>query len=166
MAYTYDPRPINRRKVLGRIGGNTDPIDRFFHYVDRNGPNGCWIWLGAFSLKGRYGRFHPTANPNITVVPHKWIWEYINGPVPIGLMLDHFSCDNTWCCNPDHVRPVTARENTLRANSGFPVDNAAKSECPSGHGPYDAIRSNGSRYCKTCTKLQTRQWRIRKKLKE
>lgn len=45
---------------------------------------------------------------------HKVAYEYLIGPVPEGMELDHL-CHNKRCVNPDHLEPVTHAENLRRA---------------------------------------------------
>jgi hypothetical protein len=40
--------------------------------------------------------------------------RYVNGPVPVGLELDHL-CGNKSCAKPKHLEPVTHVENMRRA---------------------------------------------------
>ena len=42
---------------------------------------------------------------------HRLAYELDIGPVPNGMMLCHF-CDNPACCNPWHLAPGTAKQNT------------------------------------------------------
>ena len=53
---------------------------------------------------------------------HRWSYQHHIGPVPEGLVLDHL-CRVRHCVNPDHLEPVTSRENTLRGE-GFAAVNA------------------------------------------
>jgi hypothetical protein len=87
----------------------------------------CWIWVGE-RVKGGYGRFRPEPSGR-KVLAHRWAYEHWVGPIPAGLELDHFRCDNPSCCRPTHVRPVTALENTRRARH----HNANKTHCKHGH---------------------------------
>lgn len=71
--------------------------------------SGCHIWTGA--IVGGYGQVSVGGKRHRV---HRYRYEREVGPIPEGLVLDHFACDNPACCNPAHVRPVTHWENTLR----------------------------------------------------
>lgn len=80
-------------------------IDRFWMKVQK-GP-GCWNWTGAKSagyghfVEGYKGKFHPA---------HRFSYESLVGPIPEGMQIDH-RCMNTLCVNPEHLRPVTHKQN-------------------------------------------------------
>ena len=127
-----------------RIDGTIE--ERFWPKVDRSGgPDACWPWLARRDRQG-YGAFAVVGEAKRA---HRVAWELANGrPFPADLVADHL-CRNTWCVNPDHVEPVTQRENLHRS----PLTNAAKVACPLGH-PYDAFNTylspTGRRMCRTC----------------
>jgi hypothetical protein len=73
----------------------------------------CWIWQLSLDRAG-YGRMRSYQHKSIRA--HKVMWEKRNGPVPDGLHLDHL-CRVPPCVNPDHLEPVTNRENILRGNT-------------------------------------------------
>lgn len=80
------------------------------------------------------------------------MYEFFNGPVPKGLVLDHFKCDNTKCCRISHLKPVTVKENVLRGN-GITAMKARQTECIKGHalsGSNLWVRPDGRRRCKIC----------------
>jgi len=138
--------------VAGTVGFGA-PSERFWAKVDRSaGHDGCWPWTGLF-FRGGYGRFW--VGPGIDIPAHVWAWEQVNGPVPAGLQLDHFRCDNPPCVNPAHLRPTTPRENTLRGNT-ITAFNLAKTHCPQDH-PYDETntywRRDGARACRKCQRV-------------
>jgi hypothetical protein len=86
----------------------------------------------------------------------------VHGPVPEGLELDHYrfpqdGCIGPSCARPEHVRPVTHRENVLRGR-GAAAQNARKTTCLNGH-PYDRVNRQGARYCSTCRAAYQREWR-------
>lgn len=106
---------------------------------------GCWLWCGAVNSNG-YGAFRSNGK---NIGAHKYSYESKHGPVPNGLVLDHFVCDQPLCVNPDHLRPTTSRENTLRGGTVASA-NLAKQTCPKCGGKWSA-RSNGTgRYCGPC----------------
>lgn len=125
------------------------PEDRFILQTYHCPITGCWIWAGGV-VRGGYATMEIKGRH---VMAHKWAWEQKNGPVPNGLVLDHFACNNPSCVNPDHVRPVTQLENVLRGNT-ITSNNVAKKDCPRCGGPYSYL-GNGERCCKPCrNKLQ------------
>lgn len=81
--------------------------ERFWEKVDAAGV--CWEWIGA-SHEAGYGRFNSAGR----ITPaHRWAYEHLVGPIGDGLHLDHL-CRNPPCVNPDHLEPVTPKENTMR----------------------------------------------------
>lgn len=58
----------------------------------------CWEWTGKAA--SGYGA-------------HRRVYEWLRGPVPEGLELDHL-CRNKLCVRPDHLEPVTRAENMRR----------------------------------------------------
>ncbi len=74
--------------------------------------NGCWIWRGAPDSWG-YGRKLVCGKVNIA---HRWVWQQLRGEIPVGKELDHL-CKVKLCVNPDHLEPVSTRENQRRAGN-------------------------------------------------
>ena len=86
------------------------PEGRFWAKVDRSGS--CWLWLAATSHG--YGTFQSNGK---LVRAHRYAYELLVGPIPGGLVIDHL-CRTTACVNPEHLEPVTQRENLLRGAGG------------------------------------------------
>ena len=121
-------------------------------------PNtGCWLWLGADDGRHGYGR----VRRNGTRQAHRYLYEVHKGAIPDGMVLDHL-CRTPACVNPDHLEPVSQRENQLRGNYKIGLAlggkangerQRAKTHCPQGH-PYNPqnIRASksGHRGCKIC----------------
>lgn len=127
-----------------------DEAQRFFAKVDATGP--CWQWTGGVNENG-YGRFtRAPGHPDRLVFAHRWAWQYLVGPIPDGLTLDHL-CRNTVCVNPDHLEPVTRAENSSRVGR--------KIWCARGLHRLDVseyVRPNGSRFCGDCSRERNREW--------
>jgi len=110
------------------------------------GGGGCWEWVGSQTSDG-YGQWRAFGEH----VAHRAVYRLLRGAIPEGLTLDHL-CRNTGCVNPDHLEPVTIRENLLRGE-GACAKNARKTHCLRGH-PFNTdntyLRKGGGRRCRTC----------------
>lgn len=96
--------------------------DRLWPKVDKSGE--CWEWLASKCPRG-YGRFtiQIDGKPK-KALAHRFVYELVKGAIPAGMLLDHL-CRNASCVNPDHLRPVTQKQNqehrsgaTSRSRSG------------------------------------------------
>lgn len=115
--------------------------------------NGCWIWQGYKKEKG-YGNIN---YKNKIWLSHRLSFKLIGGNDLIpGMVLDHFFCDKPPCINPDHLKQVTSKENTLRG-TGPTAENSRKKKCIRGHplsGDNLYVHPNSkSRNCKACSRL-------------
>src|SRR3990167_10659382 len=131
---------------------------RFWKHVTfGHGPNACLLWSGAKLPKG-YGLFD-TGDREHTRVAHRLAYEWIHGPVPEGKQLDHL-CRNRACVNPDHLEPVSARENTIRGTS-ITGRNARKTHCQQGHALVgeNLASWHPNRACRTCNIINGRAYR-------
>lgn len=125
----------------------------------------CWEWRGAFHPNG-YGRF--CLRKSVSAPAHRHVYELLVAPVPKPLVMDHL-CRNIRCVNPDHLQPVTNRENLLRGVGPSAV-NARKTHCSKGH-PYTEentwrspnAASKAGRQCRTCNRLKQRALKRRRR---
>lgn len=112
--------------------------------------DGCWSWKAQHTAAG-YGAFWIGKRIKYA---HRMTYEYVVGPIPEGLELDHL-CRNPGCCNPSHLEPVTHGENMRRA-----VRNKyqRKNSCKYGHDwsePRNVYtRKNGYRWCAECARTK------------
>lgn len=91
--------------------------ERLWRHVNKDGPvlrtdlGPCWLWTGGDNGHG-YGTIRPHPGPG-SVYVHRLSYELAHGPIPDGLELDHL-CRLTRCVRPDHLEPVTQKENHRR----------------------------------------------------
>jgi hypothetical protein len=82
------------------------PEEIFWARVDKNGPNGCWLYTfgkdkwgyGDLRYKGKH------------IQAHRLAWKLLRGD-PGKLDCLH-TCHNPTCCNPDHLYLGTDLDNT------------------------------------------------------
>lgn len=70
---------------------------------------GCWEWQLA---KNRDG-YEIEKRKGKTLNAYIYYYEDVYGSVPEGMELDHV-CSNRGCVNPDHLEPVTHKQNVWR----------------------------------------------------
>ena len=139
----FEERQFCGRQCSGQQNRNT--IEDILGRIVINEKTGCHIWTGPKVWNGyaqvRFG--------NRWSMVHRVIWEHYRGPIPADLQIDH-TCAVRACCNVEHLRTVSARENTL-ANTcnSMGAQNSRKTECPTCGGPF-SFWPNGHRYCKPC----------------
>lgn len=91
--------------------------ERLERRVVKDPESGCWLWQGRFHsgrrwAKGAYGVLSiPTgkrgARPEAA---HRVAYQIYVGPIPEGLWVLH-RCDNTRCCNPEHLYAGSREDN-------------------------------------------------------
>jgi len=84
--------------------------ERFWAKVQKGSK--CWNWTGA--ARDGYGTFRER-HQGRTHLAHRLAYELLVGPIPEGKLLDH-RCRNTLCVRPDHLRPVTHKQNMEHAD--------------------------------------------------
>ena len=133
--------------------------DQFWSKVSPEPNSGCWLWTGASDPLG-YGRINVKARLQLA---HRVSYILFRGPIPDGLQLDHL-CRIPCCVNPDHLEPVTPRENIMRgvgpANTRKRL--LARTHCKRGH-PFageNLIHDSNApqfRVCRECRRIRHRR---------
>lgn len=132
---------------IRRVTVGTDE-ERFWAKVEKT--DDCWLWKAADNGVG-YGVFRLNSRQ---VLAHRVAYQWANGPIPVGLTLDHL-CRTPRCVRPSHLEAVTQGENTLRGTSPMAM-NARKTHCLRGHEftPENTYTWNGGRECRACNRIR------------
>lgn len=113
-----------RGRAMRKIIIDTIRENRFHtKYTIRD--DGCWEWTGFINKDG-YGTFNQAGRKSI--LAHRWSYVLHNSEIPEGMAIDHL-CRNRNCVNPEHLEPVSWKENLAR---GFNAKRL-KTHCPQGH---------------------------------
>lgn len=86
---------------------------RFLKKVKINPETGCWEWTAT--TDGRYGIFHYPGfykGYRMAKAHHVSMFLFRNIEIEDGLEALH-SCDNTICCNPEHLSVGTHQDNMI-----------------------------------------------------
>lgn len=155
---------------------------RFWEKVDKNGPvpaqrpdlGPCWLWTASVGSHG-YGQFWVSGtrfgDGRGQVLAHRWAYELLVGPIPVGLRADHVChnddlscpgdlCLHRRCVNPSHIEPVAEVENIRRGHSPY-GKKFRQTHCLRGHQDW-RVTPSGRRQCRQCDLDAQREKRARK----
>jgi hypothetical protein len=148
--------------------GDSRLPEKFWAKVELIPFSSCWYWTGSTGRDGR-GRYAVKGGERRWSIrlAYRVAYTWLVRPIPSGLEMDHYFCNDPGCVNPSHVRPVTHRENCLRGNSPIAYQ-MARTHCPQGHllVPGNLVRIPellGDRKCKTCNNARSRATHERKR---
>jgi hypothetical protein len=100
------PKAASRRETIW-----TKVMSRVEVLVD-----GCWLWKGPDSGRGRGGGYPRMCLDGATMAVHIVMWIIVNGPIPPKKQLDH-TCNRRLCVNPEHTEMVTHKINQKRRDA-------------------------------------------------
>ncbi len=136
-------------------GLHAPAIVRLLRRVDRIPDSGCWVWGGFTNPEG----YCVLSNDEgVLVRGHRLAYEFLlSTEIPDGLVLDH-TCRVRACVNPEHLEPVTPKENVERARPYM-----RRATCKNGHllegdNLLQGALRRGRRICRICNRRRSREW--------
>jgi hypothetical protein len=122
--------------------------------------NGCIEWIRR---KDRYG-YGLIELEGKTRLAHRVSYEIAKGDISEGMQLDHL-CRKRACINPEHLEPVTNKENALRGTApAILLHHSGK--CAAGHeisGANLYVSPSGRRHCRACNRAAVARYNRRKR---
>jgi hypothetical protein len=159
-AASHKARVAKRHQHLSRMQ------EHFWAQVVIPTGEGCWIWQGSHYRFGKHRQATEYGTYRGWFV-HRLSFLWANGYVPMGrkrgaLVVAH-SCDNGLCVNPNHLVPMTHKENIQDSMRKGRFTAALKREQCKKHGHPIEIYGDGKRRCRICTNHYNREYYHRQK---
>lgn len=88
---------VNHGRTVNEV---CSPEKRMWSKINKNGPNGCWLWTAAVNSWG-YGAFSIGGRRMVAV--HRYIYQKHIGRVLTPKQFCLHKCDTPRCVNPDHL---------------------------------------------------------------
>lgn len=125
-----------------------------------------WIWKGGTcasqrALTKRYGVWSAGFKGERHSA-HNWAYRFfVSNDIPVDMVVDH-KCEETLCCNPDHLQLKSKCENPGQKQR-------EATQCIKGHefnGENTYITPDGRRQCKACQGLRQASFTARQALRK
>lgn len=159
--------------IRGSESGKPIPVfsnhEKFLKNITIDQESGCWNWsgvmqlgYGCFCIKNELGKWKAYKS-------HRISYELFIGKIKPKFLIDHI-CKNKKCINPDHLRQVTARINSIENSSGPAFQNSLKTHCSKGHELTEKnthiskINGNKKRTCVICKKERNKKSNLNQKI--
>lgn len=119
-----------RRYIRGHQYRPLAPFrERLWRYIDKAGPDQCWLWTGA-TITG-YGTIGLGPRTHGNVLAHRAVYAELVGLIPEGYQVDHLchnadatclagaACQHRRCVNPAHLEAVPQLRNLERQGAAY-----------------------------------------------
>jgi hypothetical protein len=157
---------------MSKVKWGDNRIDpTFWARVPEAGPDECWentFYKGRAGYAflyvkpcGTWSSYKGMQGQNRRYQAHNYFYLKLVGPIPEGLELDHL-CRNPGCINPNHLEPVTRRENLLRGKT-IAAEHHQRTTCSTCGRPYSHRNCRGERCCRHCIRQSDRRSRLKRK---
>ena len=133
-------------------------------HIEPEPNSGCWLWHAYLDCHG-YGVLCRRGKVDRA---HRVVWRLLVGETTPGLQLDH-KCRVRNCCNPQHLREVTPRENTHAPGSlAVAARKAKQTHCKRGHEFTQAntVKTHSGRNCLACKRILGRLWMAQRRARD
>jgi len=135
-------------------------VQKFWRNVSVCGPDECWEWKGSKSVGG-YGVIGKRRATHVAL--------FIDGKPRVDSLKALHSCDNPPCCNPNHLRWGTDKDNADDMVGRRRHHANSRDFCLKGH-PFSGdnliARKNGQRGCRICQRAMNAAYKARKRSKK
>ena len=136
---------------------------RFWSKVDTSGgPDACWPWTASTTLDG-YGSFGIEGK---SYRSNRLVASRLAGKILSPGDVCMHACDNRLCCNPDHIKIGTTKDNMMDMVLKGRHHHQKKTHCPSGHEySTENTRVYGThRICKVCQNVNRTKHKQKERL--
>lgn len=140
--------------------------ERILKNIQINPDTQCWEWIRSLDNKG-YGYLEISKhNKTKKIFSHRYSYQAFVAIITSDMSIDH-KCRNRKCCNPDHLRILSIKDNLLCGNT-IAAKNSTKTHCLRGHefNEENTYHVRGERVCKKCAKIRAESHKLKPKIEK